>query len=327
MTMALRWYDRPMASLRVVFMGSPAPVLPVLQVLSGLDGDVVGVYTTPDQATGRGRRLEPTPVKRHALAQGLRVYEPPTLRTGEALDQFKALAPDLVVLAAYGKILPVEFLEGPRWGCVNVHPSLLPRHRGATPVGAAILAGDTTTGTTLFLMDEGVDTGPVLAMREEPVYPGDRTPELTERLFSLGADLVRDTLPGYLARHLLPVPQEWQGVTVSRRLSKEDGELDWTKPAVDLEREVRAYFPWPGSATRWRGKQMQVLEASVEQKHQERQEPGTMIELSARLPSIGVVTSDGVLVLGKVRLEGKRAMAGADLLRGSPGLVGERLPS
>ena len=299
-------------------------MLPVLREVQQLGWELAGVYTAPDQPAGRGRKLEPTPVKRFAVEVGLRVYTPDTLRSDGAVAQLSELKPDLVVLAAYGKLLPGPFLAVPRWGCVNVHPSLLPRHRGATPGASAILDGDEVTGVTLFLMDEGLDTGPVLAQRKTPLGPSERTPELTARLFALGAELLKEALPVYVAGGRTPAPQGEAGATASRRLTKEDGEMVWTKPATQLEREVRAYFPWPGSATTWNGKRVQVLEAAVEQEG-DQAAPGTVVTLGAA--GVGVVTGEGVLSLRQVRLEGKPAMGASDFLRGNHGFLGARLPS
>jgi methionyl-tRNA formyltransferase len=315
-----------MDTVRVVFMGSQAPAIPVLVAVRELGWDVVGVYTTPDQPAGRGRRWEPTPVKRYAQEQGLRLCEPSSLRGEAAAALLRGFAPDLVVLAAYGKLLPQAILEMPPWLCVNVHPSLLPRHRGASPVAATILAGDTSAGATLFVMNRGLDTGPILAQRHAPVYPDDRTPELTERLFVLGAELLRDVLPEYVQGRVSPVPQMEEEATVTQRLSKGDGELEWAKSAEELQREVRAYFPWPGSTTRWDGKRLQVLRADVELDASQA-DPGTVVQLSTKPTVVGVVTAHDTLVLKEVRLEGRPAMEMADFLRGHPEFVGVRLPS
>jgi methionyl-tRNA formyltransferase len=320
---------RHMQRLRVVFMGSPSPVLRIMRVVQELGYELVAVYTTPDQPSGRGRKLEPTPVKRYAASQGLLVYEPATLRSEAALDQFRFLSPDLVVLAAYGKLLPRRVLETPRWGCVNIHPSLLPRHRGASPVAFTILEGDAISGVTLIRMDEGLDTGPVIAKREIPVLSTDRTPELTERLFGLGAELLREALPEYLAGTLVPRAQPAEGVTVTRRLAKEDGELDWRKTAARLDREVRAYFPWPGSATLWQGRRLQVVEAGVASWSGRLGQPlpGAVIMLSDRPREVGVATADGVLALRQVKLEGRPAMKATEFLQGYPGFLDSMLPS
>ena len=316
-----------MQRLRVVFMGSPSPVVQIMRAVQELGFDLVAVYTTPDRPAGRGRRLEPTPVKRYAVAQGLPVYEPATLRSEAALAQFRSLSPDLVVLAAYGKLLPRPVLETPRWGCVNIHPSLLPRHRGASPVAFTILEGDAISGVTLMRMDEGLDTGPLIARRETPVLPTDTTPEMTERLFGLGVELLKDALPEYLAGTLVPRSQAAEGVTVTRRLAKEDGELDWGKTAVRLEREVRAYFPWPGSATLWRGKRLQVVGAGVAPDRPGQSHPGTVVRVSDHPREVGVVTAEGVLVLRGVKLEGRPATKAAEFLQGYPEFLDSRLPS
>ena len=310
-------------------MGSPAAAIPVLRAVQELGCEVVGVYTAPDRPSGRGRKMEPTPVKQYSVAQQLPVYEPRSLRAEAEVERFRTLSPGLVVLAAYGKILPGPVLETPRWGCVNVHPSLLPRHRGASPVASAILEGDTATGVTLFCMDEGLDTGPVLASRETPLLPEDTTPILTERLFDVGAVLLREVLPRYLGGEMQAASQPAQGATFTRRLTKEDGELAWQKPAVRLEREVRAYLPWPGSTTWWRGKRLQVLEAAVEPwvEGKPKPPPGTVVKLSERRGRAGVVTGEGLLALGRVKLEGRPAMPASQFLQGYPDFVEARLPS
>ena len=313
---------------RVVFMGSPAPAVSVLRAVQDLGWEVVAVYTTPDRPSGRGRRMESTPVKQYAVAHQLPVYQPQGFRAAREQECFRALAPGLVVLAAYGKLLSPPVLETPRWGCLNVHPSLLPRHRGATPVASAILEGDAVAGATLFLMDEGLDTGPIIAARETKVLPKDTTPALTGRLFELGAELLTETLPRYVAGEVQPVPQPAYGATSTGRLTKDAGEIAWQKPAVRLEREVRAYLPWPGSVTWWLGKRLQVLEASAEAWSGESPlpSPGTVVGLADRPQRVGVVTGDGVLVLEQVKLEGRPAMATQQFLQGHPDFLGSELP-
>lgn len=315
-----------MSNLRILFMGSPAAVIPILQATQELGGTLLGVYTRPDQPAGRGRHIAPTEIKRYALEQGIPVYAPPTLRSEEVWQQLNKLRPELIVLAAYGRLVPPEILAIPRLGCVNVHPSLLPRHRGASPVAAAILAGDTVVGTTLLLMDKGLDTGPILAQRHESTRPSDRTPELTARLFAIGADLIREAIPAYVAGEVRPQDQSQEGITVTHRLMKENGKLEWTKPAMTLEREVRAHFAWPSSFTFVDGKQMQVLEASVTL-DEGRGEPGTIVELPGIAGGVGVVTGKGVLGLHLLRLAGRPVIRARDLLRGNPGLLGSKLPS
>ena len=315
-----------MADPRVVFMGTPQFALPVLEAVLKMGWGVAGVYTAPDRAVGRGRRVEPPAVKRYAEAHGLPVYQPATFRDDGPVGELRALGPDVVLVAAYGKLLPPAVLATARRGCVNVHPSLLPRHRGASPVAAAILAGDPVTGVTLIQMDAGMDTGPILAQREEPIMPDDTTPTLTERLFGVAATLVRETLPAYLEGALRPRSQPAKGVTITRLLKKQDGEMEWAAAAVALERQVRAYQPWPGSATRWQGQRLEVLEAIVVPGRRP-EAPGTVVALPEGPESAGVVAAGGVLALRQVKLEGHSAMETAEFLRGHAGFVGGKLPS
>ena len=314
-----------MDTVRVVFMGSPQVAVPVLEAVLGLGSGwpVVGVYTAPDRRAGRGREVRSAPVKAFAGTRGLEVLSPTRLAAPGETECFEALGADLVVLAAYGLLLPKPFLEGPRFGAVNVHPSLLPRHRGAAPVAATILAGDPATGVSVIVMDEGLDTGPVLARSERVALDGtERTPGLTARLFALGAGLLADVLPRYVAGDGGPEPQAGEGATLVKRLSKADGDLDWTQPAARLERQVRAYDPWPGSATTWRGARLEVLDAEVAAAPG--LVPGLVVDLDG---AVGVGTGEGLLVLRSVRLAGRPATTAAEFVRGHRGFVGATLPS
>ena len=306
-------------------MGTPGFAVPVLQAVQSLGWPVVGVYTAPDQPAGRGRQLRQSPVKEYALAEGLAVYQPERLRAEADAQELTALKPDVLVVAAYGKLLPQAVLDAAPKGPVNVHPSLLPKYRGAAPVAAAILAGDTVTGVSLMVLDAGMDTGPVLAQREAPIGPSDTTPELTERLFLLGAELIKDTLTAYMEGSVAPVPQDESKVVVTSRLRKEDGEMDWTKPAVELERQVRAYQPWPGSFTTWRGQRLEILSASISQRTEAGPAGQVVAPIQGDTP--GVVTGDGELALTRVRLEGRRAMDISEFLKGHPDFTGAHLPS
>ena len=312
--------------LRIVFMGSPAFVAPVLDAaerfVAGQGGSIVAVYAAPDRPAGRGRAVQPSPIKRHAEAKGIPVLTPARPTNTDETEGFLALEADLVVLAAYGLLLPKPFLYEPQHGAINVHPSLLPRHRGAAPVQAAILAGDVVTGTTIMKMDEGLDTGPVLAMRNVALDGSERAPELTERLFALGASMLEETLPAYLGGTLLPAAQAVEGMTIVKRFSKADSGLDWSKPAAELERQVRAFDPWPGSATLWDGRRIEILEAEVGPTEKTGVPAGHVIDLDGGL---AVGTGDGLLVLQRVRLEGRQATAARDFLRGYPKIVGATL--
>lgn len=246
-----------------VFMGTPEFAVPSLAALVNAGYDVVGVYTRPDQPAGRGQKLTESPVKAAARGYGLPIFQPATLRAAAAQAALAALAPELIVVAAYGLILPQAVLDLPRFGCVNVHGSLLPRHRGAAPIAAAILAGDAETGVSIMLMDAGVDTGPVLSTAALPVAPDDTTGTLTPKLAALGADLLTATLPRWLRGEITPQPQPTEGATLAPRLAKEAGAIDWREPVWLIERRVRAYQPWPGAYTTWRGQMLKVLRAEV----------------------------------------------------------------
>lgn len=316
----------PVDDLRIVFMGSPAFVIPVLEAAertaAGQGGSVVAVYAAPDRPSGRGRAVQPSQVKRHAEAMGIPVLTPTRMTNADETARFVALKADLVVLAAYGLLLPKPFLFEPHHGAINVHPSLLPRHRGAAPVAAAILAGDVVTGTTILKMDEGLDTGPVLARKDVELDGSERAPELTERLFVLGASMLEDTLPDYLGGTLLPAAQAGEGVTVVKRFSKADSNLDWFKPAAELERQVRAFDPWPGSASLWDGRRIEILEAEVGSLAKTSVPPGQVVDLDGGL---AVGTGDGLLVLRRVRLEGRQATTAREFLLGHPKFVGATL--
>lgn len=313
--------------MKVVYMGTPAFAVAPLEGLLTYGYEVVGVYTQPDRPAGRGRGVEAPPVKVFAEGRGLKVFQPSSLRAPAALQEMASLEPDLALVAAYGRILPKEVLQLPKWGCVNVHPSLLPRHRGPSPVSYAILEGDEVTGISLMLLDEGTDTGPVIARMEEPVLSQDTTETLTDRLFHRAITLLVEVLPQYVRGELTPRPQAQAQATYTHKLTKEEGLIRWELPAVDLWRQVRAYSPWPGSYTRWQGKTLKVVEA-VPLPHPEHGTPGTVVPLDGGAqPPVGVATGEGVLGLVRVQLEGKRAVDVGEFLRGRQGFTGSVLPS
>ncbi len=250
---------------RCVFMGTPEFAVPSLAALLRAGYDVVGVLTKEDQPAGRGQKLVASPVKQLAQAHGLTIQQPSTLRTAEAQAALAGLAPDVIVVAAYGLILPQEVLDLPRFGCINVHGSVLPRWRGAAPIAAAILAGDVEAGVSIMRMDAGVDTGPMLSAAYLPIAADDTTGTLTPKLAALGADLLARTLPRWLAGELAPIPQPEEGATYAPRITKEEGQIDWSEPAVLIERRVRAYQPWPTAYTRWNGQGLKMLRARADQ--------------------------------------------------------------
>lgn len=303
--------------VRTVFMGTPDFAVPSLQaLLADPTYRVVGIVTQPDRAAGRGRERRASPVKHVALAAGLPVLQPERLREPAAFAELAALAPELIVVAAYGQILRPEVLNLPRFGCINVHASLLPRWRGAAPIAAAILAGDTVTGVTIMLMDPGMDTGPILAQQAEPILPDDTAATLGARLARLGADLLIRTLPDYLAGRIQPRPQPVEGVTVCRPLTKEQGRMDWNLPATTLARMVRAYDPWPGAYTTWEGQILKIVAATTA--------PGEALpgHVLAWGEGAAVGTGEGLLVLQAVQPAGGRRMPIAAFRRGRPDFIG-----
>ena len=307
---------------QVVFMGTPEFSVPSLAMLVAADYAVVGVVTQPDRPSGRGRKLEPSPVKRFAVEHGLAVLQPETLRASEAVAELAELRPDVIVVAAFGQILRPAVLALPPHGCVNVHASLLPRWRGAAPVQAAILAGDQVTGNTIMLMDEGMDTGPMLSQSALAVHSDETAGALTQRLSQHGAELLADTLPRWLASGLIPRPQENSLATLCRPVRKEQAVIDWSRPAAEIARAVRAYNPWPGAVTAWNGVALKVLQADALATEISDAPPGTVLE---RQGTIVVVTGEGLLRLDIVQLAGRNASGIDDFVRGQRGFAGSVL--
>jgi methionyl-tRNA formyltransferase len=306
---------------RILFMGTPQFAVPALEALAGRY-PIVTVVTQPDRRSGRGRRPQPSPVKEAAQRQRLPIWQPRTLRLPTAKAHLRELAPDVVVVAAYGQILRPEVLAIPAHGCINAHASLLPHYRGAEPVAAALLAGEKETGITVMLMDEGMDTGPILAQRAIPVACDDTRLSLTQKLAHLGAELLLEVLPRWLRGETIPQPQDEAMASYAPLLRKEDGEIEWNRPAVVLERMVRAFTPWPGTYTQWQGNRLKVLRARAARSWQ-----GVVGEVVVTPEGVAVITCDGSLLLQEVQLAGKRAMPSADFVRGQRRFIGAHLPS
>ena len=306
---------------RVVFMGTPDFAIPSLEALCARH-QVALVITQPDRRQGRGQKLLPSPVKATALRYGLPVWQPTTLRTPEAIDRLRATDADVYITAAIGFILSPAVLTLPPHGCLNLHASLLPRWRGAAPVSAAILSGDPETGVTLMQMDEGLDTGPILAQVRCPIAPDDTTETLTRRLAQMGADLLIDVLPRWTGGQIVPQAQP-EGATFSRRLSKEAGWIDWRLPAPALERMTRAYDPWPGAYTTYRGQRLKIVRAQALPDRYDARPSGYVILLPDQ--RVAITTGQGVLVLHEVQLAGKRAVSIDAFCRGYPDLIGSAL--
>jgi methionyl-tRNA formyltransferase len=306
---------------RIVFMGTPDFAIPTLVALDE-HHEVTGVVTQPDRRAGRGRKLIAPPVKETAIALGLVTIQPKVLDEPAAMEQLRDWQPELIVVAAFGQILKQPVLALPPHRCLNVHASLLPSYRGASPIAAAILAGEETTGVTIMRMDEGMDTGPLLAQVQCPIAADDTTETLTQKLAELGAELLVETLPGWLSGALEAQPQDDSQASYCRPLRKQDGHLDWSEPADLLERQIRAYDPWPGTYTTWQGQRLSVIQARAWPNVEAPGHPGEVVALEG---GVGVVTGRGVLELKEVQLAGKRPMEAAVFIRGQRDLVGSRL--
>lgn len=312
--------------LGVIFMGTPEFAVPTLEKLVQERCSVVAVYTQPDKPGGRGRSLNMSPVKMAALRMDLPVFQPDNLKERAATDRLAGLKPDVIIVAAFGQILPRTVLDIPRYGCLNIHPSLLPKYRGAAPVAAAILAGDKVTGVTIMLMDSGLDTGPIIAQQKMEISKQDTTGSLSVKLSHMAAQMLPDILGHWSAGEITPQPQNEAEVTYSATIEKEDGEIDWHRPADDIWRRVRAFQPWPGAYTIWGGRRLEIIEA-VALPRAGKHKVGEVVALNREGAAFGVCTGDGILGVIRVQLQGKRAMPATDFLRGQRQLVGAVLPS
>ncbi|MDT8305711.1 MAG: methionyl-tRNA formyltransferase [Anaerolineae bacterium] len=304
---------------RIVFMGTPHFAVPILQALIDTQ-TVAGVVTQPDRPAGRGQVLRPSPVKVLAQEVGVPLYQPASLRASEAAEPVRAWQPEAIVVAAYGQILRPHMLNLPPLGCLNVHASLLPRWRGASPIHHAILAGDPETGISLMQMDEGLDTGPVYVQEAIPIGPAETAATLHDRLAALGAAMVRRYLDAILAGEIRARAQDAARATYAPLIGKEDGDLDWTEPALALERRVRAMTPWPGASTWYNGERLRIVTAALAGGLSA--PPGTVVDSGE---GIVVAAGSGALRLIEVQPAGRRAMSIEAFINGHPDLVGSQL--
>jgi methionyl-tRNA formyltransferase len=305
--------------MRMIFMGSPEFAVPSLHQLAG-QFEVAGVYCQPDKPAGRGKKIKPPAVKRAAIELGLPVHQPQSVKDIETIHEIDRLAPEMIVVAAYGKILPEEILDLPRFGVLNVHASLLPRWRGAAPIPAAILHGDKETGVTIMKLVLEMDAGAILAQGGTPIRNNETTGELTSRLSKLGADLLLKTITPYISGDIVPVEQDERFVTFAPRLKKSDGILNFSQTATLLERQVRAFNPWPSAFFNWDNRRIIVHEAHVS--NDRISSPGSVFEIEG-FPAVG--TQDGSLVLDLLQPAGKKPMTGDQFLRGSRGILNSKV--
>ena len=310
------------AMSKVVFMGTPDFSVPSLKALIETQ-EVVGVVTQPDRPAGRGRQLRPSPIKVVAEAAGIPVYQPKSLRKKASAEPLREWNPDVIVVAAFGQILRPHVLDLPPHGCLNIHASLLPRWRGASPIQHAIMAGDEETGICLMKMDVGLDTGPVFTCRATPISAADTASTLHDRLAAIGADLTREYLDDILAGKLTAQPQNDDLSTYAPMISKENGRLDWHKSAAELDRHIRAMTPWPGAFTTWEDKTLKIIKATLSNETT-RAKPG-FISPSKDGKTAVIATGSGTLILETIQLAGKKAMSAGDFMRGRAEFAGSQL--
>jgi len=306
-------------------MGTPEFAVPSLQALIETQ-EVVGVVTQPDRPAGRGRRLQPSPVKVAAEAASIPIYQPKSLRKEETAVPLQTWRPDIIIVAAFGQILRPHVLNLPPCGCLNVHASLLPRWRGAAPIHYALLSGDSETGVTLMQMNEGLDTGAMYVQKAIPIHTHDTAVSLHDRLADLGGVMLRTHLDDIINGRIHPTPQNDSLSTYAPMLKKEEGQLDWSKTAVALDRHIRAMTPWPGAFTTWQGQQLKIIKAQAADGRLPAGKPGQIVQReTADAPQTIALTGDGGLVLQTVQLAGKTAVDIAAFVNGRPDFIGSIL--
>jgi methionyl-tRNA formyltransferase len=314
--------------MRLVFMGTPAFAVPSLQLLAERGLDVAAVVTQPDRPVGRGGKVSPPPIKEAALRLRIAVHQPPTLRSPEAVSLLRELSPEAIVVVAYGQILRRAVLDLPPLGCVNVHPSLLPKLRGASPIQSAIREGHAETGVTIMLMNERMDAGPILSQASYPIFTDDTAATLGDRLAIAGAELLVDTLPRWKSGIVTAVSQAEGEATYCAPLRKEDANVEWSRSAIEIARACRAQTPWPGCQTWWEGRQLRLVSVRPLPTWEGPDSPGTVL-IVRDAPSgethLAVATGRGALELRALQLPGKRAVAAGEFLRGYPSLIGGKL--
>lgn len=303
--------------MRIVFMGTPEFAVPSLQALCENGYQVVGVFTQPDRPKGRGNKMAASPVKEYAASQGIPVYQPLRIRR-DGVEDLKALAPDLCVTAAFGQILSQEILDIPPMGNINVHASLLPRHRGSAPINWAILQGDKQAGVTTMMMDKGIDTGDMLLKSATDILPGETAGELTQRMSRMGAELLLETLKELQAGTLARIPQDENAMTYDPMLDKAMGVVDWSMPAQDIVNRIHGLNPWPGCSTAWQGGRLKLLRAQLAQSAGQ---PGEIIAADAKT-GLTIACGAGAVNILQLQAPGGKPMNAKDYLRGHPMAVG-----
>lgn len=308
-----------MTALKLIFMGTPEFSVPVLEQLIEAGHDVVCVYSQPPRPAGRGQKERPSPVHAAAQAHGIEVRTPVSLKSEEAQKEFAALNADAAIVVAYGLILPAHVLAAPRLGCINIHASLLPRWRGAAPIQRAIEAGDDVTGVTLMQMDEGLDTGDMLVVEKTPILPATTASDLHDRLSEMGAGLIAKTLPDIASGVIQPQPQPETGVTYAAKIDKREGRIDWTKPAIDIDRQIRAFTPWPGVWFEYNNDRVKVFSAEIVDRASD-QPGGTVVD-----DVLTIACGEGAIRITELQRPGKKRAPAEEVLRGFKIEKGTRL--
>ncbi len=308
--------------MRLIFAGTPDFAATVLQAVLETEHEVCAVYTQPDRPAGRGRKLTPSPVKQLAVAHRISVEQPLDFKDASARQRLAQYEADLMIVVAYGLILPQSVLDTPRYGCLNVHASLLPRWRGAAPIQRAILAGDTETGVSIMQMEAGLDTGPVLSQAVCPIYETDTAQTLHDRLAPLGAKLLVAALNNLPELQAQAQPQDEVLSTYAQKLKKAEAQIDWTQSAIDISRQIRALNPWPVAQTHWQGQVFRIWLAMACADSGTQAEPGEVVAVTKS--GVDVASGAGIVRLQQVQLPGKRAMSVTDFLNANPIQVGTR---
>ncbi|MCD1629279.1 methionyl-tRNA formyltransferase [Marinobacter shengliensis] len=299
--------------MRIVFAGTPDFAATALKALLEAGYNLVGVYSQPDRPAGRGRKLMPSPVKQVALDAGIPVFQPMSLKPEDAQQELASLKPDVMIVAAYGLILPKAVLDIPTHGCLNIHASLLPRWRGAAPIQRAIAAGDAETGITIMQMDEGLDTGDMLLKTSTPIHADDTGGSLHDRLAGMGGKAIVEALVQLANSELAPEPQNDADANYAHKLSKEEGHIDWSRSAIEIERLIRAFNPWPGTFTDLGEQRIRLHQASALDQSSDKL-PGTVI--SREREGVEVACGTGTLKVTSVQLPGSKAQSITDLING-----------